>query len=132
MFERALCATEARAARHELDLGVVEVDAVGEQRALVERARAREPRDDAQAVARERVALVGGVLGRVDVQAGAELPAAAAQAASVSSESVNEACAPTMPRVSGGRSRRHALEEARGSRRSRPRARSGPSRSVVS
>ena len=60
MFERALCATEAFALADERELLVAEVDAVREQRVLVERAersrsRATAPRVDA-------------VLGRVDVQ----------------------------------------------------------------
>ena len=50
------------------DLGVVEADAVGEQRTVVEHARAREPVDDADTAAGERIALVSAVLGRVDVE----------------------------------------------------------------
>ena len=57
----------------ERDLVVVEVDAVREQRALVERAGAVEAVGDAVAVAGDRVALVGPVLGGVDVEADAEV-----------------------------------------------------------
>ena len=73
MFERALCATVAFARATTRRLVVVEVHAVREQRALVERARAVEPLGDADAAARDRVALVDAVLGGVDVQPDAEL-----------------------------------------------------------
>ena len=48
------------------------MDAVREQRALVERTGAREPLDDPDPVARHCVALVGAVLGCVHVQAASE------------------------------------------------------------
>ena len=73
MFERALCTTVAFAAPIAADLRVVEMDAVREQRPLVERPRAGEPLDDASPVPGERVALVGAVLGGVDVETGREL-----------------------------------------------------------
>ena len=73
MFERALCAIEAPDEADERDLVVVEVDAVGEQRPLVERACAREPLGHAQPVPGLGVALVGAVLGGVDVEADPEV-----------------------------------------------------------
>ena len=116
----------------EADLVVVEVDAVREQRALVERAGAVEAVGDAVAAAGDRVALVGPVLGGVDVEADADsAPAASQQAASVSSESVKEAWAPTIPRASGSCSRRTRSRKRRFSA-TPARARSGPSRSEVS
>ena len=102
-----------------------------EQRALVERAGAVEPVGDAVAAAGDGVALVGPVLGGVDVEADPGSPAASQQAASVSSESVKEACAPTIPRASGRCSRRTRSRKRRFSTTPAS-ARSGPSRSDVS
>ncbi len=53
---------------HEADLVVVQVDAVREERALVERARAVEPRGDAEPAAGLGVAFVGRVFGSMDVE----------------------------------------------------------------
>ncbi len=58
----------------ERDLVVVEVDAVREQRAVVEGSRVREPGGDTCPMEHDRVALVDGVLGRVDVQTDLEVP----------------------------------------------------------
>ncbi len=55
------------------DLVVVEVDAVRQERALVEGAGALQPVGDAMAAAGDRVALVGSVLGGVDVETDAEV-----------------------------------------------------------
>ena len=53
---------------HELDLLVVHVDAVGEQRALVQCTGSLEAVDDPAPAASHRVSLVGRVLGGVDVE----------------------------------------------------------------
>ncbi len=55
----------------EVDLVVVEVDAVREERALVQRTGPLQPCGDAMPAAGDRVDLVGEVLGHVDVQADA-------------------------------------------------------------
>jgi hypothetical protein len=59
---------------HEPELVGVEVNAVREQRAVVERARLRESRVDAPVVAGDRVALVDGIFGSVDVEPDLERP----------------------------------------------------------
>ena len=117
-----------RAGVDEGDLVVVEVDAVGEQRARSSAPARRGARRPA-AAARRRIALVGAVLGAWTGARRSRARPASTQAASVSSESVNEACAPTMP----ARAARPppTVEEAAvlGDAGA---ARSGPSRSVVS
>ena len=130
MFERALCATVAFAPRDERDLRVVEMDAVGEQRALVERAarasRSTTRRRAATRRARRRRPRRRGRAGRRRTRARRRRRRRASRR-----ESVNDACAPTRPRASGGRSRRTRSRKRRFSA-SPARARSGPSRSVVS
>ena len=123
----ALWTTVAPAARRATDLLVVEVHAVGEQRALVERAGARQSLHDADAVAGPAIRLVGRVLRDVDVEAdpGRSRPAST-HAASVSSDRVNEAWAPTMPRASGQRAGGDRAPGTAGSRRRPAAARSGP------
>ena len=66
-------ATEASRRTDERDLVVVEVDAVGEEGLLVESAGALKALGDPVAAARDGVALVGPVLGSVDVKPDAEV-----------------------------------------------------------
>ena len=118
---------------NELDLVVVEVDAVGEQRPLVERAGAPSRAATRTPEPPLGVALVDRVLGDVDVEARPRgVGRASTQADERPSDSVNEACAPTMPRASGRRAGRRPREGTARSRRAPAAARSGPSRSLVS
>ena len=72
---RARVVSEERVRREdETELVGVEVNAVCEQRAVVERAGMCESGHDASSVARHRVALVDGVFGRVDVEPDLERP----------------------------------------------------------
>ena len=107
--------------RDEVRLRRVEVDPVGEQRPLVERTRPGEPLDDRMPNRSPAVALVRGVLGDVDVDAGTRSPRQpSTQAASVSSDSVNEACAPIIARASGGAPPATCARRTGGSPRPRP------------
>jgi hypothetical protein len=130
MFERALWA-RAALRRDEADLLVVEVHAVGQERASVESPCVRQACGNSHPVYHDGVALVDGVLCGVDVQADPELPdRGCALRERLVGEREGRVCA-DQPSRQRHLLAAHALDEATVLRKARQRA-LGPSRSDVS